>query len=98
MFCNEWATKQHMKEKHCFPPFPEECLDAEQLAKYVEKKICKEYKCVFCSQIFGNEDSVKQHMIDLGHSKLNLEKFAEFEKFYLWKIEETSSEEEAELL
>lgn len=30
-------------------------------------------------------------MADVGHSKLNLENFGEYEKFYLWKIEESSS-------
>ena len=33
-------------------------------------------------------------MIDIGHCKLNLENFYEYEKFYLWKIEESSSESE----
>ena len=35
-------------------------------------------------------------MKDMGHAKLNLEKFAPYEAFYLWKIEESSSEDEEE--
>mgnify|MGYP001022665135 CR=1 FL=1 len=30
-------------------------------------------------------------MNDLGHNKLNIENFREYEKFYLWKIDESSS-------
>lgn len=81
-----------MKTKHNFPPFPAECIDAEELTKYVEHKIKDEFTCVFCDQVFGNEESTKQHMTDLGHAKLDIDNFHEFEKFYLWKIEETSSE------
>jgi len=33
-------------------------------------------------------------MIDLGHNMLNIQNFNEYEKFYLWKIAEVSSEEE----
>ncbi len=97
MFCNEWETKEHLKAKHNFPPFVAECIDIGELSKYVMKKI-KDNHCVFCGLTFGNEESTKQHMMDLGHAKLNIDNFGEFEKFYLWRIEETSSEQEAELL
>lgn len=33
-------------------------------------------------------------MNDIGHCKMNLNEFGKFEKYYLWKIEESSSEEE----
>jgi len=42
-------------------------------------------------------DSAKQHMVDSGHSKLDIDSFDEFEPFYLWKICESSEEEEKEL-
>ena len=36
-------------------------------------------------------------MSDVGHNKLNIHNFGRFEKYYLWKIEESSSESEQEL-
>ena len=52
--------------------------------------------CVFCEHKFESKDSAKQHMVDSGHAKLNLQEFQPFEPFYLWKISESSEEEEKE--
>lgn len=32
-------------------------------------------------------------MMDSGHAQLDLNNFSKYEKFYLWKIEESSEEE-----
>lgn len=36
-------------------------------------------------------------MDDTGHGKLDFDNFREFEKFYLWKIDESSSESEQDI-
>jgi hypothetical protein len=33
-------------------------------------------------------------MIDVGHCKLNIDNFNAFEPYYLWKISESSSEDD----
>lgn len=53
---------------------------------HIRSKI-KEGLCIYCESLFHSEESVRQHMDDLGHSMLNLEDFSEYEKYYLWKIE-----------
>ncbi len=35
-------------------------------------------------------------MLDLGHAQLDLNNFGRFEKFYLWKIEESDEETDFE--
>ena len=92
-FCHQWNVSDHLKTKHNFPPFAEECINVEGLKKHVENKIKKGY-CCYCHLHFLSEESAKQHMIDLGHNMLNIQNFNEYEKFYLWKIAEVSSEEE----
>ena len=37
-------------------------------------------------------------MIDTGHGKLDFDNFSEYEKFYMWKIEEASFENEEDEL
>lgn len=32
-------------------------------------------------------------MFEVGHARLNTNDFSKYEKFYLWKIEESSEEE-----
>jgi hypothetical protein len=51
-------------------------------------------KCIYCENEFGSKDSAKQHMADVGHAKLDLESFSPFEVYYLWKINESSEEDE----
>lgn len=36
-----------------------------------------------------SKESVRQHMKDLSHCKLDLDNFGEYEQFYLWKIIES---------
>lgn len=63
--------EEHLNGRHCFPPFRDECSNLEGLIKYVHS-VVKEGNCVYCGQHFTTEESVKQHMNDLGHGKLNL--------------------------
>lgn len=35
-------------------------------------------------------------MIEVGHAKINMNRFGPYEKFYLWKILESSEEEDFE--
>ncbi len=74
-----------MKIQHSFPPFEAECINYNGLVEYVRAKVGK-LCCVYCDIKFNSEESVKQHMNDVGHGKLNIERFNEYEKFYLWKI------------
>ena len=90
IFCNEKMDLHHLSSKHCFPPFREECVDVQGLIDCVTD-IVQKGNCVFCGQHFSSPESAKQHMIDMGHGKLNLEQFETYEPFYLWKIEESSS-------
>lgn len=39
---------------------------------------------------------MKQHMNDVGHNKINIDSFAPFEQFYMWKINESSEDEDEE--
>ena len=62
---------------HCFPPFKEECTDLEGLLDYVNEKV-KRGECLYCENDFGSKDSVKQHMADCGHGKLDIDNFQPF--------------------
>jgi hypothetical protein len=59
------------------------------------ESVIQKGQCIYCELEFGSEESAKQHMADVGHGRLDLDCFAPFEPYYLWKISE-SSEEEAE--
>lgn len=62
---------------------------------FIEDTINKGH-CIYCDLIFATGDSVKQHMNDVGHSKINIDNFGPFEQFYMWKINESSEDEEEE--
>lgn len=86
LFCPALRTEQHMLNHHCFPPFRAECTNLEGLIAHVQS-IIEKGQCVYCELEFGCADSAKQHMADVGHGKLDLENFAPFEPYYLWKVE-----------
>lgn len=79
-----------MKHKHNFPPFEAECINKKGLINHLKSKIA-EGQCVYCQQKFEGSLGVRQHMADVGHAKLDITDFGEYEKYYLWKIEESSS-------
>lgn len=93
ILCGDKMDAHHLDSKHCFPPFREECYNVDGLIDFVAKIVAKG-NCVYCGQHFATPDSAKQHMSDMGHGKLNLEQFGPYESFYMWKIEESSSEED----
>jgi NAD-dependent SIR2 family protein deacetylase len=63
-----------MKQAHNFPPFEHECINYDGLVEFVQGKLAK-FECVYCHISFHSEESVRQHMNDLGHAKLNIENF-----------------------
>jgi hypothetical protein len=94
LFCTASVSEQHLSKQHCFPPFKSECSNLEGLMTHVEEVI-KKGQCIFCELEFGCEESAKQHMADVGHGRLDLDHFGPFEQYYLWKVSESSEEEEA---
>jgi hypothetical protein len=62
---------------------------------FIEETINKGH-CIYCDLTFTTGDSVKQHMNDVGHNKINIDNFGPFEQFYMWKINESSEDEEEE--
>lgn len=92
-FCTHTASEEHLRSAHCFPPFRDECVDLKGLIECVEA-IVHEGRCVYCDSHFATTDSAKQHMADAGHSHLDLEDFAPYEPYYLWKIIESDEDNE----
>lgn len=58
------------------------------------KQKIEDSTCIYCNLKFASEESVRQHMKDISHCKLDLNNFEEFEKFYVWKIDEDADESE----
>jgi len=81
-----------MLKVHNFPPFHDQCTNVSELTSFVKAQI-EQGHCLICEQTFQCEESTKQHMIDCGHARLNTNNFSKYEKFYLWKIEESSEDE-----
>lgn len=62
---------------HCFPPFKNECVNLAGLMDFIEETINKGH-CIYCDLTFATGDSVKQHMNDVGHNKINIDNFGPF--------------------
>ncbi|KYM86529.1 hypothetical protein ALC53_03990 [Atta colombica] len=78
----------HMEKKHSFfVPDLEYCVDLGGLLKYLEYKICVEFKCIWCNDSgrkMRSAQAVRMHMIDKGHCKMLFEgeTMYEYSSFY----------------
>lgn len=80
----------HMSLAHSFfIPDLEYCNDLKGLLIYLGTKISSGHCCLWCSdhgKSFASKKSAQQHMIDVGHTKINFynrpETILEFEDFY----------------
>ncbi|KYN01743.1 PREDICTED: zinc finger protein 622 [Cyphomyrmex costatus] len=78
----------HMEKKHSFfVPYLEYCIDLGGLLKYLEHKICTEFKCIWCNDSgrkMQSKEAVRMHMIDKGHCKMLFEEkmMHEYSSFY----------------
>ncbi|OTF76760.1 zinc finger protein 622-like protein [Euroglyphus maynei] len=80
----------HMATIHSFfIPDLEYCIDVKGLLLYLGTKIAHGHCCLWCSdngKTFSTIKSTQQHMIDVGHTKINFhnrtESLLEFEDFY----------------
>ncbi|KAJ5074513.1 zinc finger protein [Anaeramoeba ignava] len=76
---------KHMEENHSLIiPDLDHVNDIEELLLFFHEKITIGNYCLFCNKEFKNLNSVRNHMKDLGHSKMNinLANFGEYKKFY----------------
>ncbi|KYN34615.1 hypothetical protein ALC56_11103 [Trachymyrmex septentrionalis] len=78
----------HMEKKHSFfIPDLEYCENLGGLLKYLEYKICVEFKCLWCNDSgrkMRSAQAVRMHMIDKGHCKMLFEEetMCEYTTFY----------------
>lgn len=93
LFCDHHSKNmvknlKHMAIAHSFfIPDAEYCSDVEALLAYLAEKICKEFICLWCNEkgrTFYSLQSVRQHMIEKGHTKMLHEgsALAEYVEYY----------------
>lgn len=93
MFCDHHSKNlvknlKHMAVAHSFfVPDPEFCCDVEGLLMYLAEKVCRDFICLWCNEkgrTFYSIQSVRQHMIEKGHTKMLHEgaALAEYVDFY----------------
>lgn len=79
---------KHMSIAHSFfIPDAEYCCDIKGLLAYLAEKVCKDFMCLWCNEkgkTFYSIQSVRQHMIEKGHTKMLHEgiTLAEYADFY----------------
>lgn len=86
LFCSSGISEEHLK-LHNFPPLKYNCSNYSGLVEYV-RGIVNSYTCLFCKTVFSSVEAVKQHMMEVGHAKIDTDNFTEFEEFYDWTIKE----------
>ncbi|XP_027197879.2 cytoplasmic 60S subunit biogenesis factor ZNF622 [Dermatophagoides pteronyssinus] len=95
LFCSHQSIDmetniQHMATIHSFfIPDIEYCSNLKGLLNYLGTKIADGHCCLWCSdngKTFSSTKSTQQHMLDVGHTKINFynrtESLIEFEDFY----------------
>ena len=72
-----------MRMKHSFFIMDVDCvISLKALLTYIAERVHLGYMCLFCSRMFKNARRCQQHMLDKGHSFMNLEDEHEYEQFY----------------
>lgn len=93
IFCDHHSRNmvknlKHMAIAHSFFVSDAEfCCDVEGLLLYLGEKVCRDFICLWCNErgrSFYSMQSVRQHMIEKGHCKMNFEAaaLAEYVDFY----------------
>lgn len=79
IFCDHHSKNmvnnlKHMSIVHSFfIPDAEYCSDVEGLLSYLAEKVCRDFICLWCNEkgrTFYSVTSVRQHMIEKGHTKM----------------------------
>ena len=90
LFCSNHSRNlvkniKHMSIAHTFfVPDLEFVVDIKGLLLYLGEKISSGFMCIWCQKTFYSFESVQQHMVDKGHTKIFFEGegLAEFTDFY----------------
>jgi pre-60S factor REI1 len=102
LFCNEQSTTlegnlEHMSSAHgLYIPELEHLASVETFVQYLSSVVNHYHECIFCGMAKHSAKGIQQHMLDKGHSMINLEREPELLDFWDFSDGEDESDAEAE--